>query len=106
MMVKWTPYTDGIRKGYFNCLLSLINRYEKINMTKKEILIDLKAIIKDIDTFIEYGDDCQLFFTEWKQSKTNKQPTKGKIVPPGTNYPKNEALLQILKDGGMEQYKE
>lgn len=103
MIVKWTQYTDGIRTGFFNCLLALINRYEKTDWTRKEILIDLKAIIKDIDLFIEYGESVELIYTERDKKK---KPTKGKIYKPNTSHldlKRKEAisiLLDILEKGG------
>lgn len=106
MIVKWSSFTDGIRQGYFHCLLSLVHRYKNIKGGEKwkanEILLDLEAIIKDIDTFIEYGEDCQLFFTDWDKKK---KPIKGRIARPDEVYGSREEqkrLLEMLEKGYKE----
>lgn len=83
-----TPYTIGYRDGIFFTLQELINAFEHNIQDSKEMYLFIKAAIKAIDVFANYGSCSKCVFTEWdrkyKKDGTLKSsnPTKAKIYPP------------------------
>lgn len=92
-----TPYTIGYRDGIFFTLQTLIDGFEHNLKDQKDMYIFIKAAIKDLDVFANYGTFAKCVYTEWdrkyKKDGTLKSstPIKAKIYPP------NESLIKTAQ---------
>lgn len=91
---EWIDYKNGVRFALIQ--LCNITKDLKVRIDGQSIKLDvyLKALLNDLDLFIDYGDNVNFVYTEWDKKGT---PTKAEVCQNIREYLIRKRLRKVVK---------